>query len=173
MANPKLFADNTFLFSVIHDVNSSQIDLNEDLDKINNWAYQWKMSLNPDQLKVNNVLYPPLTFNNLDVGQIRSPKHLGMFLDFELSFNEHLEKVFAKVNRGIAILRKLQPVFPREALLTIYKSFIRLHFDYGHVIYDQSYNDSFYAKLESYQYKAALAMTGAIRGHLLRSFIKN
>ena len=51
MVNPKLFADNTFLFSVIHDVNSSQIDLNEDLDKINNWANQWKMSFNPDRSK--------------------------------------------------------------------------------------------------------------------------
>ena len=54
-------------------------------------------------------------------------------------------------------------MLPREALLTNYKSFIGPHFDYGDVIYDQSYNDSFHAKLESYQYKAALAMTGAIR----------
>ena len=35
-SNPKLFS----LFSVIHDVNLSQIDLNEDLGKINSWAYQ-------------------------------------------------------------------------------------------------------------------------------------
>ena len=28
-SNPKFFADDTSLFSVIHDVNSSQIDLNE------------------------------------------------------------------------------------------------------------------------------------------------
>ena len=38
-SNPKLFADETSLFSetsVIHEVNSSQIDLNEDLEKINN-----------------------------------------------------------------------------------------------------------------------------------------
>ena len=54
-------------------------------------------------------------------------------------------------------------MLPREALLTNYKSFIGPHFDYGDVIYDQSYNDSFHAKLESYQYKAALAMTVAIR----------
>ena len=53
------------------------------------------------------------------VGQIRYQKHLGMFLDFKLSFNEYLESVFAKTNRGIAILRKLQSVLPREALLTI------------------------------------------------------
>ena len=45
-SNPKIIADDTSLFSVIHDVNSSQIDLNEHLDKINNWAYQWKMSFN-------------------------------------------------------------------------------------------------------------------------------
>ena len=45
-SNPKFFADDTSLFSVVHDVNSSQIDLNEHLDKINNWAYQWKMSFN-------------------------------------------------------------------------------------------------------------------------------
>ena len=50
-------------------------------------------------------------------------------------------------------------MLPREALLTIYKSFIRPHFD---VIYDQSYNDLFHAKLESYQHKTALALTGAI-----------
>ena len=36
-------------------------------------------------------LHPPLTFNNVDVGQTRSQKHLGMFLDFKLSFSEHLE----------------------------------------------------------------------------------
>ena len=72
--------------------------------------------------------------------------------------------MFAKVNRGIAILRKLQTVWPREALLTIYKSFIRPHCDYGDVICDQCYSDSFHAKLESYQYKAAVAMTGAIKG---------
>ena len=86
-SNPKLFADDTSLFSVIHDINSSQIDLNEDLDEINNWAYQWKMSFNPDpskkaqevifSRKVNNVLHPPLTFNNVDVDQICSQKHLG------------------------------------------------------------------------------------------------
>ena len=58
-----------------------------------------------------------------------------MFLDFKLSFNEHLETVLAKVNRFIAILCKLQSVLHREALLTIYKSFIRPHFDYGDVTF--------------------------------------
>ena len=86
-----------------------------------------------------------------------------MFLNFKLSFNEHAEKVLIKVNRGITIHRKLQSVLPRKALVTIYKSFIRPHFDYDDVIYDQSY-DSFHAKLESYQYKEVLVITGIIKG---------
>ena len=32
------------------------------------------------------------------------------------------------------------------------------------MIYDQLYNDLFLAKLESHQYKAALIMTGAVKG---------
>ena len=45
-----LFANNT-LFSVIHDSSTTRNELNDDLVKINNWAYQWKMSFNPDPNK--------------------------------------------------------------------------------------------------------------------------
>ena len=47
-SNPKLFADDTSLFSVVHDTNQSKINLNDDLEKISNWAFQRKMSFNPD-----------------------------------------------------------------------------------------------------------------------------
>ena len=53
---------------------------------------------------------------------------------------------------------------PRQSLLTIYKSFIRLHLDYGDVICDQLLNESLSNRIESVQYKAALAITGAIQG---------
>ena len=49
-------------------------------------------------------------------------------------------------------------------MLTIFKSFLRPHRDYGDVIYDRAFNESFQNKLESVQYNAALAITGAIRG---------
>ena len=68
------------------------------------------------------------------------------------------------MNKLVALLRKLQTIPPRQTLLTIYKAFIRSHLDYGDTIYDQAYNDSFHQKLESIQYNAALAITGAIRG---------
>ena len=36
--------------------------------------------------------------------------------------------------------------------------------DYGDIIYDEAYNAAFHQKLESIQYSACLAITGAIRG---------
>ena len=56
------------------------------------------------------------------------------------------------------------------ALLTIYKSFLRPHLDYGDVIYDHAFNESFQNKLVSVQYNAALAITGAIRGSSREKF---
>ena len=67
-------------------------------------------------------------------------------------------------NKTIGFFRKLQKTVPRQSLLTIYKAFIRPHLDYGDAIFDQTYNASFYPKLESFQYNTALAITGAIFG---------
>ena len=47
-SNPKLFADNTSLFSVVKNVNVSNINLNNDFKKIDEWTFQWKISVNPD-----------------------------------------------------------------------------------------------------------------------------
>ena len=51
----------------------------------------------------------------------------------------------------------------RKALLTIYNSFIRPHLDYGEILYDKPENQNFQNKLEKVQYKAYLAITGAIQ----------
>ena len=38
-SNVKLFADDTSLFSVAHDVNTFANKLNDDLKKVNEWAF--------------------------------------------------------------------------------------------------------------------------------------
>ena len=43
-------------------------------------------------------------------------------------------------------------------------SFFRPHLDYCNIIYNQAYHASFQQKVESVQYIAALAISGAIRG---------
>ena len=45
------FADDTSLFSVVNDPDASALDLNQNLNLISQWAYQWKISFNPDPTK--------------------------------------------------------------------------------------------------------------------------
>ena len=130
------------------------------------WAVQWKINFNPDpsKQKTSSKPYPSLYFNDNPVHQVQLQKHLGLFLDQKLSFDEHILCILIKTHKIIGMIRKLQPIIPRAALLTIYKSFLRPHLDYGDVIYDRAFNESFQNKLESVQYDAALAITRAIRG---------
>ena len=65
---------------------------------------------------------------------------------------------------GVGKIKRLRDILPRDSLVTIYKLFIRPHLDYGDVIYDQPNNDLFSDKIEQLQYKACLAITGAIQG---------
>ena len=44
-------AYDTSLFPVIHDINTSANELNNDFYQINKSAFQWKMSFNPDSSK--------------------------------------------------------------------------------------------------------------------------
>ena len=61
-------------------------------------------------------------------------------------------------------MKRLSINLPRNVLLTIYKSFIRPHLDYGDILYDNSNNENIQSKLEKLQYRACLAITGAIKG---------
>ena len=54
----KIFADDTSLFSKVYDLHKSASNLNDDLEKISYWAYQWKMQFNPDPNKqANEVIF--------------------------------------------------------------------------------------------------------------------
>ena len=86
-------------FLVVKNSNQSEGRLNKYLQRIPEWAHQWKMSL-------EEILN----------GQLIS-------------------------SRRITLIQNLQNKFPRNALLTIYKSFIRPHLDYdGVVMINQTMN---------------------------------
>ena len=171
----KIFADDTSLFSKVYDIHKSASNL-DDLEKISYWAYQWKMQFNPDPYKQanevifsrktnsNNLSHPPIKFSNNNISKCPHQKHLGIVLDSKLNFNAHVDQKNKKCNRMIGLIRRLSINLPRNALPTIYKSFVRPHLGYGDTLYDKPNKENFQNKLEKVQYRACLAMTGAIQG---------
>ena len=145
-----------------------------ELEKISLWSYQWKMSFNPDisrqaqevifSKKNVNASHPILYFNRTPVIRCSYQKHLAVYLDKKLSFHQHIKEIIAKASKEIGVIKKLNNVLSRKALLTIYKSFVKPHLDCKNIFYHQLLNESINKKLKSILYNAILAITGVIKG---------
>ena len=146
----------THHYFLLNDTIISANDINKELQKISDWAYKWKMSFNPDlnkqaqevvfSRKLNKSSHPKMFFNNAPVVHASWQKHLGMFLEDSLNFSYHIKEKMFKAMKGIVIIKKLGKTLPQHALITICKSFVRRHLDYGDIIYDQPNNESLKSK---------------------------
>ena len=78
-SNPKLFADDTSLFAVVKNADTSNIDLNSNLKNRDEWSFSWKMSFNPEPTKQaqeqifsrkkQTTNYPPLFSKKMSFGK--------------------------------------------------------------------------------------------------------
>ena len=180
----KFFADDTSLYSVVTDPAKSAAELNSDLETINQWAKQWKMSFNPDPTKPaeeilfsqkrSSPVHPPIFFNGVEVKRVTEHKHLGLILDPKLNFVAHINEKSAKARKGIGMIKLLRSYLPIEALNSIYTAHVRSHLDYCDFIFhipellgnfSTDVNlSTLMGRLESLQYQAGLAITGMWKG---------
>ena len=100
----------------------------------------------------------------LEDRQEQDKKHLGLILDSKLDFNQHTDDKISKYKKLIGVMKSLSMTLSRKSLLTISKYFVRKLLNYADFIYDKPCNESFKGKLETVQYNACLAITGAITG---------
>ena len=117
------------LFTIVKDNQESAGILNNDLSLISKWDFNWKMLINPDANKpAQEVLFsrkkktqndPNISLNNIQVERASQQKHLGLLLDEKLNFKEHVDSTISKLDRGIAVLKKLRYRLPRKSLITI------------------------------------------------------
>ena len=172
-SNMKLFADDSSLFSRVQNISATHDQLVSDLNKITDWAFQWKMKFNPDitkqaievifSSKYKKESHPPLNFNDIPVARKSSTKHLGVILDERLSFREHVKEAIEKAKKGLALMRFLAKYVSSSILEKTYFMYVRPHLDYGDVIYHDQ-NKDMMNLLESLQYRAGLIITNCWKG---------
>ena len=88
-----------------------------------------------------------------------------MVLNAKLDFKIHLWINYNKVNKTnkISITNFTTLYWDIESILDYYLQIIYKTWglDYGNIIYDEAYKNSFYQKMESVQYNASLVITAA------------
>ena len=170
----RLFADDTSLFSRVNDATQTVFKICVDLDKIEKWAWQWKMEFNADKseeiifsTKRKQPFHPPIELGNQAIVRRNKHKHLGVILDSKLNFQSQVREAVIKARRGIGLIKCLSKYVSRDVSDQVYKLYVRPHLDYGDIIYhrfDPDMKSTIAKNIEQAQYTAALAVIGAWKG---------
>ena len=133
-SDPRLFADDTSLFTVVYEKEAAATQSNSDLEIISQWAYQWKMQFNPDKNKQaiqvifcqkrDKSAHPLIYFNRSEVVLKREQKHLGMILDSELNFYSHVKEKIVNARKAIGVIRFMSRYVTLEVLDQMYGLYV-------------------------------------------------
>ena len=114
--------------------------LNEDLAKVNEWLNANNVTLNKSKTefmfigsrrRLQTFNTPPSLFiDNASIDQVVSTNSLGVYVNENLSWNVHIDKIAKKIASGIGILKRSRPFVTFEVLSTVYSALVQPYFDY-------------------------------------------
>ena len=84
-----------------------------------------------------------------------SIKYLGVKIHKDMTWNEQIDSLITKVNQRIGLLRRVKPLLPADARITLYNTLISPLFDYADVIWGDKDNTTLMGDLQILQNKAA------------------
>jgi hypothetical protein len=98
--------------------------------------------------------------NNEPLHKVTISKYLGMFIDSNLKWDDHINNMIPKISAKIGILRSLKKIIPTETLQQLYNAIVQPHFDYGDAVYNSAFQTS-KTRLQKLQTRAARLITGS------------
>ena len=145
-----LFADDANLFYKHKDLNSLETNVNNELQKVQNWLCANKLSLNVD--KSNFVIFHPpqkkmksnvqICINDKPLKHEQCIKYLGILIDSNLSWKPQIENIIKKVRRGVGIICKIRYFVDISILKTLYYAIIHPFLTYGILAWGNTYRTS-------------------------------
>ena len=128
-----MFADDTNLFLSHKNIDTLFAIMNVELENVSTWFKSNKLSLNVDKTKwslfhpLSKRQFLPQTLPNLLIEDIHIKrehvtKFLGVFIDENLSWKQHIEILSSKISKSMAILYK-----SRDVLKQLYFSQFAFH----------------------------------------------
>ena len=136
-----LFADDTNLFYKHKDITLLQSNLNKELSNVDAWLCANKLSLNME--KSNFVMFHPrqkkidsinLMIKDNPLKQEYCIKYLGVLIDSNLNWQNHVNSVIKKIKRSVGILSKLRHFIGTKTLINIYYALVYPFLTYGIII---------------------------------------
>ena len=136
----KLFADDTNLFVAGKTIALANEKANQSITLLNQWFLANKLSLNTN--KTCYMVFPPdiahsvhVELNGNDLLCVHNFKYLGVVIDDELKWTDHIMHVYKKLLKFTGIFYKLRDKLPPAVLKNMYYAFVHSHVLYAVEIY--------------------------------------
>jgi len=142
-----LFADDTNLFVSGQSIDEVSAIASICISKLNTWFLANKLSLSLDKTcfsvfgvhDVNTRCEVELRLGNVTLKQINCCKYLGIIIDNNLTWHEHIDYIYNKILNFTSIFYKTRHILPYKVLITIYFAFVYSHLLYGIEIYGNTH----------------------------------
>lgn len=163
------FADDLVVYASGSNLSHIVKIVNDALAKLNEYFSYLNLDVNPSKSKVvvfgkqySNV--PSVFYNKCPLSIATDVKFLGVLFSHNLSWNNYIKHLISKANKAVNILKSLSGTYwgaDPKILLTLYKSLVRSHFEYGFFCFaaDVKYVNN----LDIFQNKCLRLITGAFR----------
>ena len=146
-----LYADDTVLYTATNDLTLTSQHMEQDLQLVQQWCSDNSLTINSKKTKVmgfslnKNILFKnigPFKLLNQSLEVVDNYKYLGIILDTQLTYKPHIKNIVAKGTHKLIVLSKIRKYLYVRTSLTIFKSMILPHFDYGDIVYAASSNEN-------------------------------
>ena len=144
LLDPIMFADDTNLFCTHRDIKYLFSTVNNELEKINEWFISNKLSLNVEKTKYSffhkpskkediPLVLPKLKVSDHEIERVDSIKFLGVFLDENLTWKEHIRYTENKIAKNIGLMYKAKHYLDKKSLLTLYYPYVHTYVNYANI----------------------------------------
>ena len=162
--------------------------INKELSEISNWFKANKLSVNASKTNYMIMGTPKMTLMNntggnenenfdiilddVKLARVNNTKFLGVIIDENLTWKNHIDGITKTISRNIGIMNKLKFFVPERILRTLYCSLVLPYINYGILIWGKAC-DMYLCKIHKLQKWAMRVISNShYRSHTASIFLK-
>ena len=141
-SKPTFFADDTTLLVTSPNKDLLNKIMAKELKVVNNWLATNKLCLNVGKTKcVSFKVKSPqnLFLDEMKIQECKTMKYLGVHIDNELKFLDHIDSLKKKLSKAVGIASQLRYFVSRDVLLKNYNFYVKPILQYGILVYGCTY----------------------------------
>ena len=160
----RLFADDTIAYLVINSMTDTEV-LQSDLDRLAVWEKNSRMEFHPEKCNVISIsrkrdpILQNYTLHGHLLEHVTSAKYLGITINSNLNWDEHINNTTTKANKTLGFLRRNLKISSKNVKEKAYNSLVRPLVEYASTVWDP-YTKAKIHQLEMVQRRGARFVTG-------------